>query len=215
MSQEPTAESMPQDLKARLQLIENMIAEGRRSTQSWGWTFLLWGFAYYVAIFWATWSVRPWSWPASLFEGNHWAWPITMFSTAALTVFIGVRQGKGKPQTPAGRAISSIWFSIGISMILLFPALSIAGRIDHHSFIAIVCSMLGVANGACGMILRWRAELASACVWWIASVLACLGSEQQTITVFLGAIFLCQFVFGAYAMALEARRNKQCEAVHA
>jgi hypothetical protein len=215
MTQEPAAVSTPQDLNARLMLIEDMIAEGRRSTQSWGWTFLLWGFAYYVAIFWATWSVRPWSWPGSLFEGNHWAWPITMFATAALTVVIGTRRNKGKPHLAAGRAISSIWFSMGISMLLLFPALSIAGRIDHHSFIAIVCAMLGVANGACGMILRWPAELACASVWWLASVFACFGSEQQTITVFLAAIFLCQFVFGIYAMLLEARGQKPRGAVHA
>ena len=32
-----------QDLKDRLSLIEQMIAEGRRTTESWGWTFVLWG----------------------------------------------------------------------------------------------------------------------------------------------------------------------------
>ncbi len=46
MTQEPAAAATtPQDLNARLKLIEDMIAEGRRSTQSWGWTFVLWGFA--------------------------------------------------------------------------------------------------------------------------------------------------------------------------
>jgi hypothetical protein len=210
-----SAASTPQDLNARLQLIEHMISEGRRSTQSWGWTFVLMGIAYYVAIFWSAWSVHPWSWPVSLFEGNRWAWPVTTFATAALIIVIGTRRSKGKPQLATGRTISSIWFSIGIAMLLLFPALSFAGRIDHHSFIAIVCAMLGVSNGACGMILRWPAELASACVWWLASVLACFGSEQQTVTVFLAAIFLCQFVFGIYAMALEARRNREPGAAHA
>ena len=34
-----------QDLNDRLTLIETMIAEGRRSTESWGWTFVLWGVA--------------------------------------------------------------------------------------------------------------------------------------------------------------------------
>jgi len=32
-----------QELKDRLSLIESMIAEGRRNTESWGWTFVLWG----------------------------------------------------------------------------------------------------------------------------------------------------------------------------
>ena len=42
-----------QELKDRLSLIESMIAEGRRTTESWGWSFVFWGVAYYVAIAWA------------------------------------------------------------------------------------------------------------------------------------------------------------------
>ena len=38
-----------QELKDRLSLIESMIAEGRRTTESWGWTFVLWGVAYYIS----------------------------------------------------------------------------------------------------------------------------------------------------------------------
>ena len=45
-----TGNSEEQELKDRLSLIESMIAEGRRNTESWGWTFVLWGVAYYVAI---------------------------------------------------------------------------------------------------------------------------------------------------------------------
>ena len=44
------------ELTERLELIESMIAEGRRSSESWGWVFVLWGVAYYVAIAWATWG---------------------------------------------------------------------------------------------------------------------------------------------------------------
>ena len=45
-----------QELNDRLALIERMIAEGRRTTESWGWTFVLWGVVYYVAIAWSAWS---------------------------------------------------------------------------------------------------------------------------------------------------------------
>jgi hypothetical protein len=31
-----------QELRDRLTLIERMIGEGRRHTESWGWTFFLW-----------------------------------------------------------------------------------------------------------------------------------------------------------------------------
>jgi hypothetical protein len=42
-----------QELRDRLSLIESMIADGRRSTERWAWSFLLWGIAYYVAFAWA------------------------------------------------------------------------------------------------------------------------------------------------------------------
>jgi len=32
-------------------------------------------------------------------------------------------------------------------MLLLFPALSISGRIDQYSFVALVVGILGIANG--------------------------------------------------------------------
>jgi len=49
-----------QELKERLSLIESMIAEGRRHTESWGWTFVLWGLVYYLAIAWSAWGQRVW-----------------------------------------------------------------------------------------------------------------------------------------------------------
>lgn len=195
------------ELKDRLNLIETMIAEGRRRTERWGWTFVLWGVAYYVAIFWSSWSVHPWSLPETLFDGNPWAWPVTMLSTCAITIAIGINMGRKSqhPNTAMGRAISSIWGTMGVSMVLLFPTLSMVGKIDHHSFVALIAAFLGMANGSCGLILKWRAQLLCAVVWWTTTVLACFGSEAQLVTVFLTALFLCQIVFGVYAMSCEAR----------
>jgi hypothetical protein len=91
------------NLKDRLDLIENMIAEGRRKTESWGWTFVLWGVAYYVAFFWG--------------ELAHfaWAWPITMTAAALMTMAVIHRRGSGQPNTTMGRAIASLWRAMGIS----------------------------------------------------------------------------------------------------
>ncbi len=198
-----------QELNERLDLIQAMIAEGRRNTESWGWTFLLWGVAYYVAIVWASWGSG-----TSVWGGNHLAWPVTMIATCILTMAIGLRKGKGHSGTTISRAIVSIWISLGIAMLLLFPAFAISGRLDEHGFVAIVAGMLGVANGASGMILRWKAQIASGVVWWVTSVAACFGSNAQVTAVFMIAIFLCQIVFGTYAMILESRRNRR-ETAHA
>jgi hypothetical protein len=69
-----------QELKDRLSLIETMIAEGRRTTGSWGWTFVLWGVAYYVAIAWTIWGHYP------------LAWPITMVAASVLTAVLATRR---------------------------------------------------------------------------------------------------------------------------
>ena len=50
-----------QELKDRLSLIESMIAEGRRKTEGWGWTFVLWGVAYYLAMAWSVWGHGVWA----------------------------------------------------------------------------------------------------------------------------------------------------------
>jgi hypothetical protein len=198
------------ELTERLNLIESMITEGRRKTESWGWSFLLWGVAYYVAICWATWGKG-----IAIWGHRNLAWPVTMLAATALTMFIGFRKSTGEPETTIGRAIVSIWICMGISMLLIFPSLSIAGRLDAHSFVAIIAAMLGVANGASGMILKWKMQLACAVVWWATAVAACFGSDAQLTAVFLSALFLCQIVFGIYTMVLESRRPKKHEAVHA
>ncbi len=207
-----------QDLNERFALVESMIAEGRRSTESWGWVFLLWGVAYYVAIGWASWGQGLSVWGSNYVEIGSarvgLAWPVTMISAAILTLAIGMRKGDGHSGTASVRAIVSIWISVGVAMLLLFPALGVSGRLEEHGFVAIVTAMLGVANGASGLILRWKAQIACAVVWWVASVFACFGSPAQVTIVFLAAIFLCQIVFGIYAMIMESRRNRR-EIAHA
>lgn len=206
------------DLNERLELIQTMIAEGRRSTESWGWVFLLWGLAYCVAIAWASWGGSLSVWGHSYLSigsiRSGLAWPITMFSAVIVTLAIGLRKGRPRSATSLVRSIVSIWIAVGVAMLVIFPAFAFTGRLEEHSFVALIAAMLGVANGASGMILRWKAQIACAIVWWITSVAACFGSVAQLTTVFLMAILACQIVFGIYAMILESRRNRR-EVVHA
>jgi hypothetical protein len=195
-----------QELKDRLSLIETMIAEGRRTTESWGWTFVLWGVAYYVAIAWATWG------------RSALAWPVTMIAACALTGAIASRQVRNQPKTTVGRAIASVWIAMGISMFVLFPSLGFSGRLvdqaGQNTFIAVIAAMLGTANATSSMILKWRVQFACAVVWWAAAVTSCFGTVTQSEIAFLTAIFFCQIAFGIYGMIAEARRYRQ-GAVHA
>jgi hypothetical protein len=190
------------ELKDRLELIENMLAAGRHKTQMWGWTFVLWGVAYYVAIAW------------SAFGNPALAWPVTMLTAALLTGLVASRMKGHEAQTTISRAISSIWITMGTSLFLLLVPLSATHRVDAHISVAIVSAVLGTANATSGLILKWKMQIACAVVWWAASVASCFGTESQSSIVFLVAIFFCQIVFGIYAMICESQR-RQRGAVHA
>ncbi|MGC2658591.1 MAG: hypothetical protein WA324_11595 [Bryobacteraceae bacterium] len=187
-----------EELQDRLKLIESMIAEGRRTTESWGWIFVLWGIAYYAAIGWSIWGQ------------SAWAWPITMIAAVIITVGVASLKGSNHPGTTLGRAVISIWIAVGITMFLLFPALGLSGRLtDPHVFIAVVSAILGVANGASGLLLRWKTQFGCAMVWWAAAVVSCFGAEKLSLVVFLAAIFLCQIVFGIYGLFAQSQKRKR------
>jgi hypothetical protein len=201
-----TTNAEEMELKDRLKLIESMIAEGRRTTGSWAWTFVFWGLAYYVAIGWTAYNQWPWAWLVTM--GGAWllCWAIIRWKHGCTP--------EKRPGTTIGRAIYATWCAMGTSMCLLLPALGFSGRFNQHVFVAVVASMLGLANGASGILLRWKAQIASAIVWWLASIAACFGTDNQCSVVFVAAIFFCQIVFGVYGMILESSARK-LEAKHA
>jgi phosphatidylglycerophosphate synthase len=187
-----------QELKDRLSLIETMIAEGRRTTGSWGWTFVLWGVAYYVAIAWTIWGHYP------------LAWPITMVAASVLTAVLATRRRRSQPRTTMGRAIGSIWVAMGITMFILFFSLGLSGRlVDQQAFVALVAAMLGTSNATSSLILKWKAQFACAIVWWAAAVISCFGTFMQSSIAGVAAIFLCQIAFGIYATIYESSKRGQ------
>ena len=190
------ARTEEQELKDRLSLIETMIAEGRRTTESWGWTFVLWGVAYVIAIVWSTWGT------------SNWAWPVTMVAAGILTGVLASRVKRHRPETTIGRAMGSIWIAMGISMFVLFMAMGISRRIEDNIFVAVISTLLAMANAASSMILKWRVQFACAVVWWAAAAAACFVSKSQAKIVLLVAIFFGQIVFGLYAMICESRRRR-------
>ena len=182
-------------LADRLSLIENMIAEGRQTTESWGWTFVLWGVPF------ADWSV---------FGHRTGAWGICMISASVLMgiiIAIGVRKST-QPETTMGRSISTLWIVMGVSMVLLLASLGASGHLDQHIFAAIICALLGMTNAGSSLILKLRLQFVCALIWWTSAVLCSFGSLNQSMTVFLVAIFFCQIVFGIFGMISESRERK-------
>jgi peptidoglycan/LPS O-acetylase OafA/YrhL len=192
------------ELKDRLRLIETMIAEGRRTTESYGWTFVLWGVAYYVAIAWS-----------NLFH-YYLAWPVTMISTCVLLALIVWRKRRNcgyRPGSTTKRAIWATWIAMGISAFVILDALGFSNRMDQHAyphvFMAVMATLLATANAASSIILKWKLQFACAVVWWAAVLISCFGTARQSSIAFLAAMFLCQIVFGVYLMICEARARRQ------
>jgi hypothetical protein len=199
-----TEQINPQELSDRLSLIEGMIAEGRRHTQNCGWAFVLWGVVYYVAIAWSGWG------------HSAWAWPVTVVAGVAATIAVAYSKSGDRPRTTLDRAVGSIWIGTGISMFVLFFVLGASGRLtDQRLFAALACAMLGTANGASAILLRWKVQLACAIVWWAAVVGTSLGTETESLVMFLVAIFVCQIAFGIYGTIAQSRKNHPRVPVHA
>lgn len=189
------------EVRDRLNLIESMVLEGRRGTERWGWVFVLWGVAYYVAI---VWSVE------ARFE---WAWPVTVIAALLISGVIRRARARGRAQarTTLSRSVGAVWCAFGVSVFLLLMGLGLSGLMtDGHVAFAIIAAMLGMANGASGMMLRWRPQMACALAWWAAALVSCWEKSLvlDTPVAFLAAIFLCQIVFGVYLMSLEARKSR-------
>jgi hypothetical protein len=191
------------DLTERVKLIESMMAEGRRRTQSWGWSFVFWGIAYYVATAWATWGK------------SNLAWPATMTAAALITAIVASRKAQGQPATTISRAMAGIWSAMGISIFILLMSLGISGRADGHLIVAIIGAMLGMVNMASAIILKWRVQYFCAAVWLASTVVACFGSDEAAWIAFMAATFVGLIAFGIYAMILESRQRRQSGVAHA
>jgi len=200
------------ELTERLKMIESMMAEGRHTTARWGWSFVLWGVAYLVATAWSSGLVG-----GPLWSQRYLAWPVIMIA-ASIATSVGIsRMKKGEPATLLGRAIGATWASMGIALFIVLMSLGMSGRYDTHVFVAVIGGMLGVANMASAIILKWKMQFACAVVWLASAVVACFGTVNQAGIAFLAATFFCQIVFGVYAMIRESRRRRrqQSEVVNA
>lgn len=185
------------ELRERLGLIESMIVEGRRTSERWGWTFVLWGVVYCVATGWST-RIQ-----------NGWPWLVCVAIGLVVTGVVASSRAGHHPATLLGRAVGAVWIGAAISMTSLFVALSYSGRLtDEHVFVAVLAAMLGMANGASGLILRWKPQIACAAVWWVASVVVCFSTDRQSTIIFYALIVFCLIGFGVYTMVREAWKHR-------
>jgi hypothetical protein len=191
------------ELIQRVELMEQMIAEGRQSTCKYGWIFLLWGIV----------CLLPMGWQY-LQQDTHWvmkwAWPICLLLGWVLMA-IGMRlQLGGRPvhRNMTNRSIGAVWGVMGIAMgIDILSAI-----LSHHSwqvsYLAGILLILGMAHATSAAILRWRAQAAVALFYWAGAISMFWHPPTQWIGIIFGLeACLGGIVFGLYAMARERRRG--------
>jgi hypothetical protein len=198
-----TEQETHDELLTRFELVEMMVKEGRRSTEYWGWTFVLWGTAYLIAIAWSYWGHRP-----------DIAWPVTMIAATVLTIVVATRKKRDKPQTPVSRAISGIWTAVGSALFIFCFAAAISGRSEIHVYIAAIEILLGVANCAISITLRWRGQFLIALLWWVSAVVTLFISAQWIMPIFVIDTLIGFLGFGLYLMYRE-RRDRRLRVQHA
>jgi hypothetical protein len=191
------------DLRERFDLIESMLNEGRRSTQYWGWMFVLWGIGYMVAI------------AGSYLGGTvqQYCWPVVMVGTAGIGVLVGRGKQRGQPETVKSRALSSIWAAVGTSIFVFAFSAAFSGHNELHIFLAGIMTLIGVAHAASSLFLKWGLQMAVALVWWTAAVACCYVRTDQLVYFLIAANVIGNLCFGSYLMYAEARDRKRL--VHA
>jgi hypothetical protein len=184
------------ELLERLNVLEIMINEGRRSTEKWGWNFILWGIAPMLALYW---SLR---WPHPNF-----AWPVVMTVAAAITSIVSSRQPKGEPKrdTVVHRALSSVWGVSGSSIFLYIIVAVLSNHYEIRAFLATLFILLAIPNTVSAAVLRWNTQYLVSGMWWCAVVLAMFAPMSWQIPIYLTALFLGNICFGIYLTIIERR----------
>ena len=193
---EPDNGKTRDELVQRLELMEAMIAEGRRSTTRCGWIFVLWGVVDLAGM--------GWEWVRS----SYWIWPTVLTVGFALYFLIRALQ-KPNPVRCAsveGRVIGAIW-----SMMGLATSLYVASGIYRHltwqySYIAGILMLIGLAHAISAVVLRWRVQGLVAALWWAGGIAMFFAhSQRQIFVVFPLELFFGMILFGLYGMMLDRR----------
>lgn len=176
------------ELQDRLKLIETMMEEGRKSTQSWGWSFLLWGLGPLLAMWWTD------RWPHAA-----WAWPVTMGLCILINgLVLAARKRRGISKTTTSRALAAVWRCAGATVLLLACGAVWSGAIELRALYVALFALAAVAHGTSSLILRWWPQFLAALVWWVAGALAFVvpAAELQWLAVL--ALVLANVVFGGW-----------------
>jgi hypothetical protein len=183
------------DLVQRLELMEQMIAEGRQTTMRCGWIFVLWGLVDLAGM---GWQQRP--------HHTQWAWPICL-GVGVLATVAGLalrRRPPSRPRATQCRDVQAVWSMMGLAMIIYVFTAQFTHFAWQYGYISALLIIIGLAHAISAVILRWPVQGVVAAIWWAGAVaiLVC-NSYRATDLIFLIEMCFGMIAFGLYVMLLE------------
>lgn len=204
---QPGPASDRDDLVARLNLMEAMIAEGRRATGRFGWIFVLWGLVDLAGM------------GLELEHPGHvWNWP-TVITLGMVIQFAGFgiqrRRGYCLSTNTKSRAMSAIWGMMGLTLVLYCFTAIFTHQAWGVGYIAAIFMMVGMAHATSAIILRWGVQGVVAGLWWAGGITLFFVSDRWFVDIFCLEMLFGMVFFGLYAMWLERRTPPPAVAVNA
>jgi hypothetical protein len=177
------------ELRQRLELIERVLAEGRRGIEYYGSFFVLWGVGHLAAL----------CWERFLPYGDH-AWTISMSACGVIAMLLGFHiNRRQRVHTRLGQVIGGIWWAFG-------GAITVAFIFDRQHPLETFFLLIGMANVTSGLGLRWTAQIVVGLLWWTAAGLSlALHSQEVQQLAFAVMAVIGEVGFGLYLMAAERR----------
>ncbi|MFT3913590.1 MAG: hypothetical protein QM704_05645 [Anaeromyxobacteraceae bacterium] len=180
------------ELVGRIELIEKMIADGRRTTWRWGWAFVLWGAGHLAAL----------GWTALAPDQQNLAWGVTMMGCGVATAVLATVLRRGQPRTQPARGVAAIWNAFVVSLFVLI-ALAPGAGLSREALVALILLLLGGANVASGLMLDLRLQLAVGAGWFVTSLVVARAPTAAGQAAFAAAALLFEVAFGLWLMAQE------------
>ena len=186
------------DLVRRVELMESMIAEGRRFITRCGWIFALWGLVSLAATGWLFFL------PDSNWVGK-WAWPVCLVAGVVLT-FIGqalqTREASCDEST-RGRSVKAVWAMMSVALAIYVGTAMMRHYTWQYSYIAALLIVVGMAHAISAAILRWRVQGVVAAIWWAGAIAIFFARSRMDVQlVMFLEMGLGMTLFGLYAMVL-------------
>jgi hypothetical protein len=189
------SDTVDPDIRQRLELIERVLAEGRRGIEYYGSFFVLWGIGHLTAM----------GWQRFLPYGD-WAWGTTMSACGVLAMLLGFHiNRRQRVHTKLGQVIGGIWWAFG-------GAITVAFIFDRQHPLETFFLLIGMANVTSGLGLRWTAQIIVGLLWWAAAGLSlAMHSFEVQQLAFAAMALIGEVGFGCYLMAAERRDRAAAE----